>query len=79
MKIEDNFVNEKPLGFYSNLTNQVISSTGDGQMIFVNCFNLTLSGLTPTDFFGISLYYCDNSKIIDNNLSNIAKSGLLQL
>lgn len=79
MKIEGNFVNEKPLGFYSNLTNQIITSTGDGQMIFVNCFNLTVSDLTPTEFYGVSFYYCSYSKIIGNNFSNIAKNGVLQV
>jgi len=78
MKIIDNFVNEKPLGYYSNLTDQIITTTDDGQMIFVNCFNLTISGLSPLEFLGLSLYYCESSKIIENNFSNTAKSGLLQ-
>ncbi len=78
MKIESNFVNEKPLGFYSNLTDQTITSTEDGQLIFVNCFNLTVSGLTPTEFYGASFYYCNYLKIIENNFSSLTRSGILQ-
>ncbi|MCG3215449.1 MAG: right-handed parallel beta-helix repeat-containing protein [Candidatus Heimdallarchaeota archaeon] len=74
--IEDNSVNDKPLGFYTHLSNETFTSTTDGQMIFVNCSNLQIENLNMFNGSGISLYFSENARIINSSISSMSRNGL---
>jgi parallel beta-helix repeat protein len=61
----NNTVNGKPLYYLKNIKNQIINVDA-GQIILVNCTNITVKDMyiTNTDF-AIFLFYCSNC-IIDN-------------
>ena len=69
--LEDNWVNGKILGFCANLDSTIISEQVYGQLILINCTNVTVRdqilNYTTT---GLSLYYCTSSVIINNTCSN---------
>ena len=64
--ILDNYVNEQPLGYYTNFNDVVINESSDGQSIFVNCNNLTVDNSTYMSSLGRSFYYCHNAFVSNN-------------
>ena len=69
--VENNTVNGKPLIFYKNMYNKEILSLNAGQIILVNCTNLTIqnSNISNVDQ-AIVLGYSSYCSIIKNNLSS---------
>ena len=62
-EISNNTVNGKPLYYYKNLYNSIIPKDA-GQIILVNCRNVTIRGvnITHTDF-SITIAFCSNCTI----------------
>ncbi len=68
--VENNWVNEKKMGFYINLDSTIIAEPY-GQLILVNCTNITIRDqILNNAGTGLSLYYCSNSVIINTTCSN---------
>jgi len=75
--VENNQANNKPIGFYKNLDNQLINTTNDGQSFFINCTNLVIENLTIDNSLGVTLSFCNNATIKKSSFSNIPRPGLL--
>ncbi len=69
--IENNWVNGKKLGFYTNLDSTIITEPVYGQLILVNCTNVTVRNqILNNATTGLFLYSCTYSTIIDNTCNN---------
>ncbi len=69
--IENNWVNGKKLGFYTNLDSTIISEPVYGQLILVNCTNVTVRDqILNSAATGLCLYSCTHSVIINNMCCN---------
>ncbi len=69
--IENNWVNGKKLGFYTNLDSTIIDEPVYGQLILVNCTNVTVRDqILNNATIGLSLGFCTYSTIINNTCSN---------
>ena len=69
--LENNWVNGKKLGFYTNLDSTIISEPVYGQLILVNCTNVTVRDQTLNNAgTGLFLYSCIYSTINNNTCSN---------
>ncbi len=69
--IENNWVNGKKLGFYTNLESTIIAESVYGQLIFINCTNVTVRDqILNNATTGLFLYSCTYSSIINNTCSN---------
>jgi len=74
--IENNTVNGKPLIFYQNMHNKKILSLNAGQIILVNCTNITIhnSNISNVDqaiVLGYSTFCSITKNIISNNIFGI--------
>ncbi len=75
--VENNWVNGKKLGFYTNLDSTTIAEPVYGQLILVNCTNVTVRDQILNDTsLGLFLYSCTSSVIINNTCNN-NKQGIL--
>ncbi|MCG3258400.1 MAG: right-handed parallel beta-helix repeat-containing protein [Candidatus Heimdallarchaeota archaeon] len=74
--VENNFVNNKSLGFHTNLVNESISDLDEGQTFFINCSNLQINNFAAYDQV-IALYYCDNAQISNSRFSYSNRGGLV--
>jgi parallel beta-helix repeat protein len=64
-----NTVNNKPLLYIEGLANQVVGDAG--QVVMVNCNNITVTGLDlPFAFSAMLLYGTDNCLIVNNNITS---------
>ncbi|GAG99078.1 unnamed protein product, partial [marine sediment metagenome] len=69
--VENNWVNGKILGFYTNLDSTIIDEPVYGQLILVNCTNVTVRDqILNRASIGLFLYSCTYSVIINNTCSN---------
>ncbi|MHA1217737.1 MAG: right-handed parallel beta-helix repeat-containing protein [Candidatus Heimdallarchaeaceae archaeon] len=76
--IENNWVNGKKLGFYTNLDSTIISEPNYGQLILVNCTNVTVRDQTINSAsIGLFLHSCIYSVIINNTFSDNSDSIIL--
>ncbi len=75
--VESNTVNGKPLVYIEDESDRVISNDEAGQLILVNCSNITAKNfkLTKTTV-GIELWRTNNSKIINNNIDSNNNDGM---
>ncbi|MBA7542083.1 hypothetical protein ES705_34399 [subsurface metagenome] len=72
--IENNQVNGKKLGFYTNLDSTTINESIYGQLILVDCTNVTVRDqIISNTTIGLFLYSCTYSNIINNTCSNNGK------
>ena len=62
----ENYVNEQPLGYYTQLTNVIMSNITNGQSIFIDCKNIIVESTFNLNSLGMSFYYCHNSLISNN-------------
>jgi parallel beta-helix repeat protein len=68
--VYNNTVNEKPLYYFKNINNLLISDNA-GEIILVNCTNVTIEGTYLTQCnFPIMLYYCNNCLVENNTVEN---------
>ncbi len=69
--VENNWVNGKKLGFYTNLDSTIIEEPIYGQLILVNCTNVTVRDqILNNAINGLFLYSCTSSAIINNTCNN---------
>ena len=75
--VENNWVNDRLLGFYINLNEDIISDPIFGQLIFINCSEIVVCNqeLTNTSI-GLYLGWCENATIFNNVCSNNYASGI---
>jgi len=67
--VKDNTVNGKPLIYLEDVSDQTI--TDAGQVILVNCDNITVKNLDLSDTtIGIELFETNNSRILNTSVSN---------
>ncbi len=70
-------MNGKKLGFYTNLNSTTIAESVYGQLILVNCTNLTVRDqILNNATTGLFLYFCTSSVIINNTCSNNDYRGI---
>ena len=69
--VENNWVNGKKLGFYTNLDSTTIAEPIYGQLILVNCINMTVRDqILNNATIGLSLFSCTSSVIINNTCNH---------
>ncbi len=69
--IEENFVNNKSLGFFKHKGTNFIVEGEFGQVILVACVRVTVQNIEIKDVsLGIGFFYCDNSVIRNCNVYN---------
>ena len=74
--IENNKVNELPLGYLKNKRDSLITGTY-GQLILVNCNNTIVKNQNCSNTFtGIALYYCKENYLVNNTCNNNRESGI---
>ncbi|MBY9002058.1 MAG: right-handed parallel beta-helix repeat-containing protein, partial [Candidatus Heimdallarchaeota archaeon] len=77
MSFENNYVNDKPFVFLTNLTNQTLSSNDFGQLFLMNCSDITIEDLDIRDTStALALAFCSNSTIRNSNFSENTVSGI---
>ncbi len=75
--VENNWVNGKKLGYYTNLESTIIGEPVYGQLILVNCTNVTVRDqILNKASVGLSLHYCTYSIINNNTCSNNYYRGI---
>ena len=75
--VENNCVNSKKLGFYTNLDSTTIAEPVYGQLILVNCTNITVRDqILNNATIGLFLYSCTYSVIINNSCNNNGNYGI---
>jgi len=68
--ITNNWVNNKLLGYFVNLTNEVFSEPNYGQLFFINCTNIVVENQNLTSAsLGLTFYRCKNTTV-QNNICN---------
>ncbi|MEM2031021.1 MAG: NosD domain-containing protein [Archaeoglobaceae archaeon] len=68
-RVENNYVNGKPLVYLENASNRIISNAG--QVILVNSNNITVRDLVISNAtIGIELWNSSDIRIMNNNISN---------
>ena len=73
--VEDNTVNGKPLVYLEEVSNYTVEDAG--QVILVNCNNITVENLDLSyTCVGIELLETEDSKIINNTVSNNNDDGI---
>ena len=69
--IYNNFVKEKPIGWFKNKEDLSFVTGNYEQIFLVNCTNITIknqeSRIETENFVGIGLYFCQHAEIIENN------------
>ncbi len=76
--VSNNWVNGKKLGLYINLDSTIIAEPVYGQLILVNCTNVTVRDqILNNATVGLSLDRCTSSVIINNTCSNNNHGGIL--
>ena len=74
--VENNTVNGKPLVYHENTSD--IEVTDAGQVILVNCNNISVENLDLSDTcIGVELWKTEDSIISNNNVSNNSLGGIL--
>ena len=69
--IEDNWMNDKELGFFVNLVNPIFSNPIYGQLILINCTNAIVSNQNISNTkTGLFLKWCNNSTLLNNICNN---------
>ncbi len=73
----NNWVNDKELGFFFNANSIIISATIYGQLILINCSDISITNqqLNSTST-GISLHYCEDITIENSNCYNNSINGI---
>jgi len=66
--VNGNIVNNKPLVYLEDVSNQTVNDAG--QVLLINCFDIRVENLNLSDTaVGIALWGTNNSRIISNNIS----------
>ncbi len=75
--IENNSVNGKPIIYYKNIKDEIVSTSNVSQIILANCSNCTIESLN-LDFVssGIQIGYSENNTIKNNVIKNCTVSAI---
>jgi parallel beta-helix repeat protein len=74
--VEDNTVNELPLGYFENKTDNTITEKY-GQLILINCNNTVVKNQNCSNTsIGIALYYCYENQLENNTCNNNSFHGI---
>ncbi len=69
--VEDNTVNGKKLGFFTQTSRMTIDEPCYGQLMFIDCQKITVKNQRSEEgFLGISLHNCISIKIKDSQITN---------
>ncbi|MHA1199245.1 MAG: NosD domain-containing protein [Candidatus Heimdallarchaeaceae archaeon] len=75
--IENNWVNGKKLGYFTNLVSSTIAEPIYGELILINCINVEVCNQTLNNATtGLYLYSCTASIIRNNTISNNSGNGI---
>ncbi len=75
--VTDNTVNDKPLGYFKNLTSGTIDGSQYSQVILANCSEVTVEGGVFNDISkGVQLGYCTNCTLLNTIASGNSDYGL---
>jgi len=78
IRIQNNFVNGKPLGYLYNAHDMVIDIAGYGQALLVNSVNVTLYNGDISDVnSGVEFIFCQNSVLAYSNITDCGMGVLL--
>jgi len=69
--IQNNYVNNEPILYLKNLTDETFDNQNIGQLIIANCSNITIQNFTisHTDY-GLQLGFSSENTVMDTNISN---------
>lgn len=75
LKVVNNTVNGKPIGYFVNITDKEIENPNKYAQIFlINSRNITINGFNASDtVVGIQLCFANNTKILNSNFINNTK------
>ena len=72
-----NYVNDKPLMFYQDLTTEAIDASQFGQLILQNCSSVTVrNGIFSNTTYGMQFLFCDDISIRDVIATNYSRVGI---
>ncbi|MCE7738576.1 MAG: right-handed parallel beta-helix repeat-containing protein [Candidatus Heimdallarchaeota archaeon] len=72
LDIQDNLVNGKKLGFYTNLNKIKIIEPNYGQLILVDCNDIVIANQRNEEgFIGITIYKCNSIEIKDSIITSL--------
>ncbi|MCE7749802.1 MAG: hypothetical protein GPJ51_15555 [Candidatus Heimdallarchaeota archaeon] len=72
LDIQDNLVNDKKLGFYTNLNKIEIVEPNYGQLILVDCNEIVIANQRNEEgFIGITIYKCNFIEIKDSIITSL--------
>ena len=72
----NNLINEEPLVYMEEESNKVINQNA-GQVILVNCNNITIRTLTISNtYVGIQLWHTNNCDVVGNTITNNNRFGI---
>lgn len=75
--IENNWMNDKKLGFYVGLNQAIFSTPIYGQLILINCNDVVVCNQELSDTStGLFLSRCENANIFDNTCNNNKRDGI---
>ncbi len=75
--VKNNWVNDKPLGFYTNLEKDTFYEPVYGQLILINCVEMVISNQELSNtLIGLLLYRCENVNITNNVCTNNSNYGI---
>ncbi|MHA1187955.1 MAG: right-handed parallel beta-helix repeat-containing protein [Candidatus Heimdallarchaeota archaeon] len=78
MIIENNWVNNKKLGFYYNKSNLIFDKFEFGQLLLVNCLDSQITNQSFSQVsFGLAINNCNNITVTNVSCSNIEYVGLI--
>ena len=70
LNVYNNTVNSKPLYYYKNIHDTIVNPDA-GQVILVNCTNITVRDLSLINIdFSVMLYYCSNCTVENSTIKN---------
>ena len=75
--IVGNWVNNKPISFYIGISNRVISGLTCGEMILIDCKNVTVENLRAKNTsVGLIVENCSSLKVCNSIFENIHRGGI---
>ncbi|UCE10227.1 MAG: right-handed parallel beta-helix repeat-containing protein [Candidatus Thorarchaeota archaeon] len=75
--VNNNWINDRPIGFFANLTGGNLDATGYGHIALANCENMQVfSGEFWNVSEGISLYYCRDIVVFNITVNTAYELGV---
>ena len=75
--IKNNTINNKPYHMYVQLNDTLISNPEAGQVVLIDCHNLTIENLNISNTtIGLTVQYCSDITIRNSTFTNIHRGGI---